>query len=610
MCGLAGWIDYNKNVSEDTKTLRKLSSTLAKRGPDAAGLYTDNTAALVHRRLVVIDPESGAQPMRARAGENEYTLVYNGELYNTEELRAELAALGETFTGHSDTEVLLKSYIRWGEDCLTKLNGIYAFAVWEKRAKRLFAARDRAGVKPFFFFEYDGGLLFASEIKTLLASGAVPPLVDRYGLYQMLLLGPGRTCGCGIIKGVKELLPGEYLTFDKHGIERHIYWKLRAVPHMDNAVETVEKTRWLITDAVTRQLVSDVPLACFLSGGLDSSIISYIAAQKYKEAGHKLTTYSVDYEDNDKYFVSNNFQPSSDKKYIDIMSGAIGSDHSYVVLDNLAVAESLEDAAYARDLPGMADIDSSLLLFGNEIKKHHTVCVSGECADELFGGYPWYHNPDILFTEAFPWSNSTALRKSLFDGVLGDDSDDFVRAEYRKTVESADCLPEDDRLARRMREMFALNFYWFMQTLLDRKDRMSMACGLEIRVPYCDHRLVEYAYNMPWSLKSLNNREKGIVRRAFSDVLPKDIVERKKSPYPKTFNPAFFERVVQKTETLLADKTSILGEIVNKKYLDTLKADPSALQAPWYGQLMRVPQIYGYLIQLDTVFRIHNLTLV
>jgi len=612
MCGLAGIIDYNRSPSQDGRALDAMSASLARRGPDASGFYLDDCCALVHRRLIVIDPQGGAQPMSAQGADGtDYTLVYNGELYNTEELREELRARGKVFAGRSDTEVLLLSYIEWGAACLDKLNGIFAFAVYNHRDKTLFAARDRVGVKPFFFYPYQGGIVFASEIKTLLESGRVPREVDRYGLCQMLLMGPGRTGGCGCIKGVEELLPGEYLMFGREGLRRALYWKLKAGLHTDNPAETVEKTRYLITDAVTRQLVSDVPLACFLSGGLDSSIITQIAAAKYREEGRVLRTYSVDYKDSAKYFVANSFQPTNDNQYIDLMSKSVGSDHTYIVLDNIDVADSLEDAACARDLPGMADIDSSLLLFCKEIKKHDTVCVSGECADELFGGYPWYHNPDILFTEAFPWSNATGLRKSLFAPVLSHtDAEEYVRNEYTQALKRTDYLDTDDRHARRMREMFILNFYWFMQTLLDRKDRMSMYNGLEVRVPFCDHRLAEYAYNIPWSIKSLNGREKGIMRRAFSDILPREIVERKKSPYPKTFDPGFFQRVVQKTEALLKDKDSILPALVDKSYLDTLKAAPDAMKVPWYGQLMRVPQVYGYLIQLDTVFRKHNLKIV
>jgi asparagine synthase (glutamine-hydrolysing) len=611
MCGIAGWADFNRNIAAETETLRKMSEALAKRGPDANGIYTDNTAALIHRRLIVIDPEGGIQPMSAEIKGEKYTLVYNGELYNAPELRSELIALGYDFNGYSDTEVLLKAYIEWGEACLDRLNGIYAFAVWEKNKRRLFAARDRVGVKPFFFYEYEKGLIFGSEIKTLLANPIVKPELDDYGLKQILLLGPGRTSGCGCVKGVSELKPGEYLVFDENGVRRRFYWRLKAEKHTDSRSETIEKTRQLITDAVTRQLVSDVPLACFLSGGLDSSIISMIAAEKYREEGKILSTYSVDYENNDKYFVSNSFQPTADNQFIGIMVKAIGSNHTNVCLNSFKVAESLTEAAEARDLPGMADIDSSLLLFCREIKKSETVCVSGECADEIFGGYPWYHNPEILFAEAFPWSNSTELRRKLFNpDILGKDSDEYVRSEYLQTVNATDYLPEDGKTERRMREMFMLNFYWFMQTLLDRKDRMSMYNGLEVRVPFCDHRLVEYAYNMPWELKSLNGREKGIVREAFSELLPSEIVARKKSPYPKTFDPVFLKYVIKKAELLIEDKSGVLHELVNKPFLDTLKENPNSLKNPWYGQLMRTPQIYAYLIQLDTVFRKYGLKLV
>lgn len=607
MCGIAGWYDENKKFDECGDKIMKMSQTLSRRGPDAGGIYIDEKIALIHRRLIVIDPEGGEQPMRSDDGN--FTLVYNGELYNTEELRAELLAAGYAFRGHSDTEVLLKSYVHWKEKCLDKLNGIFAFAVWDKRAQRLFAARDRAGVKPFFFYRYEKGLVFGSELKTLMASGEVKPVIDKEGLYQILLLGPGRPVGSGIIKGVEELYPGEYLTFDGENLKRETYWKLEAREFSYDLNTTIDKTRELITDAVERQLVSDVPLACFLSGGLDSSIITMIAARKYAANGQTLNTYSVDYEDNDKYFVENAFQPTSDNEYIKIMRDFTKSAHHIVCLDNLEVANALEDAADARDTAGMADIDSSLMLFCEEIKKKYTVCVSGECADEIFGGYPWYHNPDILFRRTFPWANSVGLHKKLFACVIGDDAEDFVKAEYEKTVALADVPPSDDALEKRMKEMFALNFYGFMQTLLERKDRMSMYEGLEVRVPFCDHRLVEFAYNMPWEFKSLHNREKGIVREAFKDLLPYDIVQRKKSPYPKTFNPLFFQAVSGRVKKLIEDKNSIIGAIADKKIVAELRENPEMCTVPWYGQLMRAPEILGFLIQLDKIFKKFGLEL-
>ncbi len=603
MCGIAGWFDLETNLENNKDRISKMSETLSRRGPDASGEYIRGNIALIHRRLIVIDPAGGEQPMSAEYRGKEYVLVYNGELYNTEELRTELAAAGHVFKGHSDTEVLLKCYIEWKEACLEKLNGIFAFAVWDASERRLFAARDRAGVKPFFYYRYNGGMIFASEIKTLMESGVIKPVIDKYGLYQTLLLGPGRSCGCGLIKGVEELFPGEYLTFDGSRLDKRAYWRLKAQEHIGDLNETIEKTRFLITDAIERQLVSDVPLACFLSGGLDSSIITMVAAKKYAAEGRTLHTYSVDYEDNDKYFVENAFQPTADAEYIKLMRDFTSSAHHVVCLDNIEVASALDAAADARDIAGMADIDSSLLLFCEEIKKKFTVCVSGECADELFGGYPWYHNPDVLFKRSFPWANSLPLRKKLFASVVGDDAEDFVKSEYENTIALADCLPDESALERRMREMFALNFYGFMQTLLERKDRMSMYTGLEVRVPFCDHRLVEYAYNMPWEFKSLHNREKGIVREAFRNLLPYEIVQRKKSPYPKTFNPTFMEAVATKVKRLSEDKSSIISAICDKNVLSQMRENPEMCTVPWYGQLMRVPEILGFLIQLDRVFR-------
>lgn len=604
MCGLAGWVDYTRK-NADIENLQKMSQALAARAPYGS-IYTDGICSLIHRSC----SKDTAQPYSVGNSGQQYTIALNGELYNAGEVQAELRHLGVQLAGNTDAELILQAYMRWGEDCLIRFNGVFAFVIWDNNAKTLFAARDRGGVKPFFFFEHNGGIIFASEIKALLASGVVPAEVDKVGLYNMLLLAPGRPCGSGCIKGVYELIPGECLRLDRNGISRKIYWRLTAAPHKDNPAESVAKVRWLITDAITRRLDSDAPLACFLSGGLDSSIISYIAAEKFKEKGKILTTYSVDYQDNDKYFVSNSFQPDADKSFIQIMSDAIGSRHKYIELDNTAVADALQEAALARDLPGMADIDSSLLLFCREIKEH-SVCVSGECADELFGGYPWYHNPDILYKDSFPWANSVDLRKRLFaEGLLGSDADDYLHSLYQNTVDSADCLPDDDKLNRRMRQMFALNYYWFMQTLVDRKDRMTMHGGIQARVPFCDHRLVEYAYNMPWDIKSLSGREKGVMRLAFADLLPPAVALRKKSPYPKTFSPAFFDKVANTTLTLAEDKNSILNTLVNKQTLTELKARPDSIQTPWYGQLMRTPQIFGFLIQLDTVFREYGLKLV
>ncbi|NCA66871.1 MAG: asparagine synthase (glutamine-hydrolyzing) [Clostridia bacterium] len=611
MCGIAGWIDYGKSIAPDYHIVEDMSRAIKHRGPDDEGIFVSDNAVFGQRRLVVVDPEGGKQPMTVTVKGETFTLVYNGELYNTEDIRQTLYEKGHTFWGHSDTEVLLKAYAEWGEACLDRLNGIYAFAIWEHNAKTLFLARDRIGVKPLFFYRLKNGLLFASEIKALILHPEVDHTIDNDGIKQILLLGPGRSQGTGCIKGVKELKPGEKLKMRGNVCAISSYWRIRAQEHTDDLARTVERTRELIYNAVERQLVSDVPLACFLSGGLDSSIISKIASDYYRSKNQILTTYSVDYEDNEKYFESSSFQPDADSKYIGIMSSAIGSNHINVVLDNQEVAQSIIDATYARDLPGMGDVDSSLMLFSKKVKENHTVCLSGECADEIFAGYPWYHREELLYSDTFPWSKSLDMRKKLFNpSILGGGCEEFVDNEYKKTVNSADYLSTDDKQNRRVREMFMLNFYWFMQTLIDRKDRMTSSVGLEARVPLCDHRLVEYAYNMPWEFKALNGREKGIVREAFKGILPDEIVLRKKSPYPKSFNPIFINHVKSEATKLVYDKKSALYELVNKEYFEELASGKVNPANPWYGQLMRVPQIFAYLIQIDAFFKKFNLSII
>ncbi len=602
MCGIAGFLSEKYNMYEQGNVLEKMSATLKNRGPDQDGMYICQEAALIHRRLSVVDIVGGIQPMIYREGEERYVLVYNGELYNTDELRGRLIADGYSFESKSDTEVVLKSYVRWKEKCADKFNGIFAFAVYETKKKRLFLCRDRIGVKPLFYTHKGSDFVFGSQIKTLLSSGVATPYIDEEGLNEIFFLGPARTPGNGVFRDIKELLPGEYGFYQNGNFIKSRYFTIKACEHRENLNDTIEHTRFLIEDSIKRQLVSDVPLCCFLSGGLDSSIITNTASVYYKETGKgKLCTYSVEYEDNDKYFTKSLFQPNQDKDYIHLMTKHADTEHYQVVIDNSLLARALSRATYARDLPGMADVDSSLLLFCNEVKKNFTVALSGECADELFGGYPWYHNKDILFEECFPWSRSQDIRRKILRKGLLPKGEEYVRERYLDTVKLAEKLPDDSKETSRMREMFMLNFYWFMQCLLDRKDRCSMDCGLEVRVPFCDYRIVEYAYNMPWEIKALAGREKGIVRKAFENILPYEICYRKKSPYPKTHNPVYMRLVSDMVREILKKKTA-LTEMLYVKGIEDIIENPDSISSPWYGQLMRSPQILAYIVQLDSWF--------
>lgn len=602
MCGIAGILSSDIDLRGERLLVEKMGKTLKKRGPDAAGLYLTPEVALVHRRLSVIDVENGAQPMHF----SKYVIVYNGEIYNTDEVRNELEGYGYKFDTHCDTEVVLKAYDKWGNESVKKLNGIFAYAIYDKKENSLFACRDRIGVKPFFYNKTKNTFSFASKIDTLLCQPYVKSVVDKEGLYEIFMLGPAKTIGKAIFKEICELPPAFCLTYKNGEIKTYPYWKLEAKEFDENEETAAEHTYILVKDSIERQLVSDVPLATFLSGGLDSSIISKIASDKYKESGKTLDTYSVDYTDNDKYFKKSLFQPNKDSDYIDVISSYISSNHHNIVLNNVDVANALEEAVIERGVPGFVDIDSSLMLFCKEVKKDFTVCLSGECADEIFAGYPWYHKKEILFENVFPWARNTNIRQRILKKGFLSDGEEYLQSAYGNTLKNISYLESDDKINKRMREMFVLNLNWFMQTLLARKDNMSMASSLEVRVPFCDYRLVEYAYNMPWNIKALDGREKGILRKAFENDLPKEIAWRKKSPYPKTHNPAYFARVKELLAIALTDNSTPLMDWIDIDNLYLLLQNPDSLPEPWYGQLMGIPQIAAYIYQIYAWIKHYN----
>lgn len=602
MCGIAGILSSDIDLRQEKEMLWRVSDSLKMRGPDARGEYITRSVALIHRRLSVIDPEKGVQPMRF----GKYIIVYNGEIYNTDEIRRELRFHGYVFETDCDTEVVLKSFHLWQERCAEKLNGIFAFAIYNMDSEEIFLCRDRIGVKPLFYSQTKDLFAFASRTDTLLHVKGIEPVCDENGLNEIFMLGPAKTMGKTYFQNIKEVKPGEYLYYKKGKLKSGVYWSLKASEFSDNCVQAQEHTHFLVTDAIKRQLVSDAPICTFLSGGLDSSIISKVAYDYMTDRGEILNTYSVDYKDNDKYFKSSVFQPNKDSDYINLISDYIDSDHHNIILNNTDVADSLIESTFARGVPGFTDIDSSLLLFCREIVKKHKVALSGECADEIFGGYPWYHREEILFEETFPWSRTTDVRHSILKNGFLKHSDEYVKNAYDETIASTDFLDTDSRLEKRMRQMFMLNMNWFMQTLLARKDAMSMQASLEVRVPFCDYRIVEYAYNMPWSIKSYNGREKGILRKAFENELPDIITWRKKSPYPKTFNPDYVQAVSKMALCVLEDKSCVLNEMINKSSIMSLIENPDSLSEPWYGQLMRGPQVLAYLVQIYAWIRRYN----
>lgn len=606
MCAIAGILDLQINQ----EILHKFLASMARRGPDGDGIAREREVALLHTRLAIIDPAGGKQPMELSWEGEHYTIVYNGELYNAGELRKILMGLGHVFTTKCDTEVLLHGFAQWGEAVLDQLNGIFAFGVYLRNRRKLFLARDRIGVKPLFYIQPHNGLVFASEIKTLACHPAVKLSLDAQGAAEIVMLGPGRLPGSGVFSGIRELEPGCCGWYGDGKLRVRRYWKLKDREHRENFQETCEQVRFLVTDAIKRQMVSDVPLGTFLSGGLDSSIISAVCAEEMAARGAVLDTFSVDYLNNDLYFRPGKFQPNSDNIFIDQMVSFLGSRHHTTVLTPETLLGELGNATLARDLPGMADVDFSLLAFCRRIRPHVKVALSGECADEIFGGYPWYRDPEIREREGFPWAQNQDLRLQMLHPDIRSriGAEDLAMDAYLDTCRSSDILPDTAPTEKRMKEMVNLNFYHFMQTLLDRKDRMSMFCGLEVRVPFCDYRIAEYLYGVPWEFKDWQGREKGLLRMAFDGCLPEGILWRKKSPYPKTFDPQYASAVRQRVQNLLDTPDAPVFRILNRRAVEGLMDTEPAW--PWYGQLMRLPQILAWILQLDFWLKHYNPSLI
>ncbi len=617
MCGITGWLDWQQNMLEKALIIEQMSDALTARGPDGSGVWLSPRCAFGHRRLSVIDPANGAQPMVFRQGERTYVITYNGELYNAGELRRELENLGHRFQTNCDTEVLLHACIEWGKQALPKLNGIFAFAYWDDGEQKAWIARDRLGVKPLFYAELTDGLVFASELKALLLHPAIKAEVSADGMAEIWGLGPARTPGHGIFRQIKELRPGRWLEFSRQGVREGSYWDLQYSEHTDDEATTIAHVGALLQAAARKQLIADVPLCMFLSGGLDSSALTALAAaSKAGSIEERLRTCSVDYEEQARFFSAHAFQPDSDAAYIAKMRDFLNTEHHMIELSNERLFEALSDAVHARDLPGMADIDASLMLFCREIKKIATVAISGEAADEIFGGYPWFRT-SIAELSTFPWAPAVDFRER----ILSTEARERLQLKAYVARRYSEALAEvpvphphgsnDSAEDTRMRALTYLNITRFMPVLLERKDRMSMACGLEVRVPFCDHELVEYVFNIPWSLKQHGGREKGLLRAALKGVLPDDVLWRKKSPYPKTHHPLYTTLVKQATLEMLADRNApILPWIDTAVVRQFAASEDVSSHSPWFGQLMSGPQFLAYLLQMNTWLRDYKVSFV
>ena len=605
MCGISGFCNFDQDYLMKKplweERLTNMRQTLSHRGNDSSGLYLSSHAGLSHARLSIRDLSNGTQPMVRTHQDRTCAIAYNGEIYNTEELIPELTRAGYTFESSSDTEVILYAYMHYGTDFVLRLNGIFSFAIWDAQKEMLLLYRDRVGIKPHFYAVTDHTLLFASEPKALFAYPGFSPSITLKSLQEILAIGPARTPGCGVFQNVFEVLPGHYLTFTRDGLKQHAYWDLTSAPHTDSYHDTVEKVSMLVRDAVRRQMISDVPVCTFLSGGIDSSIVTAIASEQLRRQGEQLHTFSFDFTENEKYFQSNAFQPERDLPYVNLMKERLGTSHTYLECAPSTLVDTLETAVDAKDLPGMTDVDASLLYFCSLVAKHNKVALTGECADEIFGGYPWFYRKELLERDGFPWAADMSARTVFLDEELCASLDltAYSHARYEDTLARVPLLAGETGEEKKRRQVAYLNIKWFMQTLLDRMDRTSMYSGLEARVPFADHRIMEYVFNVPWEMKYRNGVEKTLLRDACADLLPPELLHRKKSPYPKTYHPEYETRLAERLLAIINNPNAPLTPLIDKKKAQVFIASHKELGRPWFGQLMAGPQLMAYFIQIN-----------
>ncbi|MEY9930251.1 asparagine synthase (glutamine-hydrolyzing) [Catenulispora sp. GP43] len=580
MCGITGWVSYERDLSAERATVEAMTETMICRGPDEGGVFIDGPVALGHRRLAVIDIEGGKQPMAAE-GLAPVAITYSGEVYNFQELRAELEGKGHKFRTSSDTEVVLHAYLEWGSTFVDRLTGMYAFAVWDGRTSELLLIRDRMGIKPLYYQVTPDGVLFGSEPKAIMASGLVDPAVDLDGLRE--IFASVKTPGTAYFRGMKEVRPGTFVRVRPEGTTEHRYWALEATEHTDDLPTTVATIRELLDDIIAHQVVADVPLCSLLSGGLDSSAITALTQRALTARGQgPVRSFCVDFEGLTENFVADHLRAEADTPYVHALAEFAGTEHRDIVLRTADLMDPANRTAalVARDAPPQGDIDISMFLLFKAIREHSTVALSGEAADEVFGGYSWFHDEAAVKADTFPW----------LAGLGNLDGADFLEPELAAKLDLAtyradrysDAMAEMPRLAgedgleKRMREISYLHLTRFVNILLDRKDRLSMASGLEVRVPFCDHRLVQYVFNTPWAMKTFDGREKSLLRAAVADILPEKVLQRVKSPYPTTQDPSYYLALQKAAQEMVAnDPEAPIMSIINPFILQVILTAPA-----------------------------------
>ena len=615
MSGISGFcsfdINFNDRHSYWKDILTKMITAMTRRGNDKAGEYLNNNIGISQTNLIVRDLVNGVQPITKVIDGVEYVIAFNGEIYNMAQLKNDLISKGYIFETTTDAEVVLYAHIEYGVKAVDKLNGIFAYAIWHGGKKQLYLFRDRCGIKPLFYTLTRNSIIFGSELKALFEHPCVTAQIDNNSLREIFGLGPARTEGSGVFKNIFEVKYGHYVVYDLSGFKEIKYWELKSEEYTKKYEEAIDDVKYLVTSAVEYQTASDIDICSFLSGGLDSCVVTAIASNYAKSQGKNFSTFSFDFTDNDIHFKSSSFQPEQDRPYVDKMLSHFDLNHSYLECNETDLADYLYLAVDAKDLPGMGDIDASMLYFCNQVSNQNKVALTGECADEIFGGYPWFHREDFINAKTFPWSINQKPRLDILNNEFKSqlNINNYIQMQYDKSILEVPILESENKLEKRRREISYLNLKWFMTTLLYRMDRASTYFGLEARVPFADHRIIEYMWNVPWEYKCHDGIVKGLLRDSAKGLLPDELLYRKKSPYPKTYNPNYEKILKQKVRDIISNSNSPINNILNKDNINLLLNSPADYGKPWFGQLMAAPQMLAYIIQVNYWLKKYNLSI-
>lgn len=604
MSSIAGFFQPNTIYSKENefciKTIHNMSQALIHRGPDEQSFFYFPQGAF-NQNFLLAGYIPGTfphkiQPVTSKYGDNSYTLLFDGFISNPEEIAMELEIQQLHTEKMSLEELLLLSFYRNGTDFVKQLRGAFALAIYDQNYKTLYLFRDALGLRPLFYCHQAGTLIFASEIKGLFPYPGIEAVLDKDGLTELLALGPARKSGSAIFSGISEVKPGHFITFGRDIFLEESYHHFTLEEHKDSYEDTMENISYLLNQSFDSLKGSVMPYASLLSGGLDSSVVT---AKLAPDTASPLATYSLEFDNSRQFFKANAFQPALDTPFAEKMVTYLGTKHTVCNCSNKNQFDYLKKSVLAHDLPAMADVDASYLYFCEKVGNQHKIIFTGECADEIFCGYPWYHNnhEDL---KTFPWSADLSPRLALLKDEL---ISSLPIREYVETAYSDSCSEigldgKNTPTEYLHQKIFYLTVRYFMQTLVNRGDRAAAVNSMDARVPFAHQALTEYLFHVPFEMKAKNGERKHLLRAYAANLLPEEIRIRKKSPYPKTYDPEYETMVNNKLLAELRKPDCPLLAIADRQKAENFCRQAKDLGRPWYGQLMAGPQLSAYYLQI------------